>query len=79
MPVGRAIIRAQQEMCFDVLTRIGQSYYKGESRAQFLASAPTRDYDAKYGDPTRFLRTAYDSAWLHVNEIRRPGRQELIG
>lgn len=78
-PIGRSGIRAQQELCFDVLTRIGQSYYKGETWAQFLASAPTQGYDATYGDPARFLRAAYDSAWLHVNEIRRLGRQEWIG
>jgi glyoxylase-like metal-dependent hydrolase (beta-lactamase superfamily II) len=78
-PVDRAGIRAQQELCFDVLTRIGQSYYKGETWAQFLASAPTQGYDARYGDPARFLRAAYDSAWYHVNEIRRLGRQEWVG
>jgi glyoxylase-like metal-dependent hydrolase (beta-lactamase superfamily II) len=77
--VGRAQMRAQQELCFDLLTRIGQSYYKGETWEQFRASAPTKDYDARLGDPARFLRAAYDSAWLHVNEIRRPGRQEWIG
>ncbi|MEN9704766.1 MAG: hypothetical protein RLZZ393_645 [Pseudomonadota bacterium] len=79
VPVGRSQIRAQQELCFDVLTRIGQSYYKGETWEQFLASAPTKDHDAGLGDPSRFLRAAYDSAWHHVNEIRRPGRQEWIG
>jgi glyoxylase-like metal-dependent hydrolase (beta-lactamase superfamily II) len=73
-PVGRAQLAAQQDLCFDVLTRIGQSYYKGETWQQFLASSPTRAYDVTHGDPVHFLRTAYDSAWNHVNEIRRVTR-----
>ena len=77
-PLGQAQLKAQQDLCFDVLSRIGQSYYKGETRAQFLASAPTKAYDAAHGDPAHFLRTAYDSAWNHVNEIRRVSRQEWI-
>ncbi len=77
--LGRADIRAQQEMCFDLLTRIGQSYYKGETWAQFQASNPLGGHAAKSGDPGRFLRAAYDGAWHHVNEIRRPGRQEWVG
>jgi cyclase len=74
VPVGRAQLAAQQDLCFDVLTRIGQSYYRGETWQQFLASSPTRAYDVTRGDPARFLRTAYDSAWNHVNEIRRVTR-----
>jgi cyclase len=77
--LGRADVRAQQELCFDVLTRIGQSYYKGETWMQFQASAPMKEYEALPGDAPRFLRAAYDSAWHHVNEIRRPTRQEWIG
>jgi hypothetical protein len=70
----RADLLAQQDLCFAVLTRIGQSYYKGETWAQFQASAPTREFDAGRGDPARFLRMAYESAWGHVNEIRRVTR-----
>jgi cyclase len=72
--LGKADLQAQQDMCFAVLTRIGQSYYKGETWQQFLASAPTKEFDASFGDPTRFLRTAYTGAWEHVNEIRRVTR-----
>jgi glyoxylase-like metal-dependent hydrolase (beta-lactamase superfamily II) len=73
-PVGKGQLVAQQDLCFDVLTRIGQSYYKGETWPQFLASGPTKAYDVTRGDPARFLRSAYDSAWHHVNEIRRVTR-----
>ena len=29
---------------------------------------------AQWGDPGVFLRTAYEGAWLHINEIRRVTR-----
>ncbi len=70
----KADLQAQQDLCFAVLTRIGQSYYKGETWAQFQASAPTREFDASWGDPAQFLRAAYEGAWNHVNEIRRVTR-----
>ncbi len=70
----KADLLAQQDLCFAVLTRIGQSYYKGETWAQFQASAPTREFDAARGDPAQFLRAAYEGAWNHVNEIRRVTR-----
>ena len=70
----KADLLAQQDVCFAVLTRIGQSYYKGETWAQFQASAPTKEFDAAWGDPAPFLRAAYEGAWNHVNEIRRVTR-----
>jgi glyoxylase-like metal-dependent hydrolase (beta-lactamase superfamily II) len=66
-----AALKAQQDLCFTVISRIGESYYKGETWEQFLASQPTKEFDASHGDPSLFLRQAYESAWYHVNEIRR--------
>lgn len=71
---GRADVQAQEAMALALLKRIGDSYYKGETWEQFLASAPTRDYDAALGDPALFLKQAYDTAWYHVTEIRRVAR-----
>lgn len=67
----RADLKAQHDMCLQVLTRISRSYYKGQTWQQLLASAPTREFDAQWGDPSLFLKTAYEGAWLHINEIRR--------
>ena len=71
---GLAALKAQQELCFTVLSRIGESYYKGDTWEQLLATAPTREFDSANGDPALFLRQAYESAWYHVNEIRRIAR-----
>jgi hypothetical protein len=64
-------LQAPLDMCLAVITRIGESYYGGQTRDEFVASRPTREFDAQWGDPTLFLQTAYTGAWSHVNEIRR--------
>ena len=69
--VGVAALNKQEEMCFTVLTRIGENYYKGGTWEEMLASSPTREFDAQFGDPTLFLRQSWETAWYHVGEIRR--------
>jgi cyclase len=70
----RSDLQAQLDLCFTVLSRIGESYYKGQTWQQLLDSKPTREFDAQWGDPRIFLQTAYEGAWLHINEIRRVTR-----
>lgn len=73
-PVGIDALKQQQEMCFTVVGRIGENYYKGGTYEELLASKPTKEFDAQYGDPALFLKQAYETAWYHVNEIRRVTR-----
>lgn len=73
-PCALDALKAQEELCYTVLTRIGESYYKGQTYADLIASKPAREFEERYGDPAVFLKTAYDSAWYHVNEIRRVAR-----
>jgi glyoxylase-like metal-dependent hydrolase (beta-lactamase superfamily II) len=73
-PVGVDALKAQQEMCYAVISRIGENYYKGGTFKELLAANITRDFDPRYGDPSLFLKQAYDTAWYHVNEIRRVAR-----
>jgi len=70
----RADLEAQLDLCFTTLSRIGQSYYKGQTWDELVASKPTRDFDARWGNPDTFLRLAYEGAWYHINEIRRVTR-----
>jgi cyclase len=73
-PCMRADLQAQHDMCLAVLRRISESYYKGQTWQEFLASNPTREFDAQWGDPDIFLSTSYKSAWYHINEVRRVTR-----
>jgi glyoxylase-like metal-dependent hydrolase (beta-lactamase superfamily II) len=68
------VVRKQEDMCFTVITRIGDSYYKGQTWDELVATNPTSDFDAQYGDPALFLKQSYDTAWYHVGEIRRVAR-----
>ncbi|MEO6340857.1 MAG: MBL fold metallo-hydrolase [Caulobacteraceae bacterium] len=67
----KADLQAQHDMCLAVLKKISDSYYKGQTWQEFLASKPTRDLDAQWGDPDIFLTTSYKGAWYHINEVRR--------
>ncbi len=71
---SRTDLETQLDVCYNVLQRIGDSYYKGQTWRQLLDSKPTREFDAQWGNPDVFLKTAYEGAWLHVNEIRRVAR-----
>jgi glyoxylase-like metal-dependent hydrolase (beta-lactamase superfamily II) len=73
-PVSVDSLKQQQDMCFNVISRIGENYYKGGTFQELLAAAPTREFDARYGDPSLFLKQAYETAWYHVGEIRRVQR-----
>jgi cyclase len=68
---GVDALKAQSELCFTVIQRIGEVYYKGQTFEEFLATQPARDHVARLGDPAQFLRLSWDTAWYHVNEIRR--------
>ena len=35
----------------------------------FVASAPTREFDAERGDPSQFLALVYKGAWGHNREL----------
>jgi cyclase len=69
--VGVDALKQQEEMCFTVISRIGDSYYKGQTWDELVASRPTREFDGQYGNPALFLRQSWDTAWYHVGEIRR--------
>ncbi|HEV7716794.1 MAG TPA: MBL fold metallo-hydrolase [Steroidobacteraceae bacterium] len=70
----RADVEAQIDVCFTALSKIGESYYKGQTWDELVASKPMRDFDARWGNPDTFLRLAYEGAWNHINEIRRVTR-----
>jgi hypothetical protein len=62
-------LRQQVEMGSTVLTRMSEHYRKGGTFEEFVAARPTREFDAQFGDPSRFLKLAYDSAWYQVNPM----------
>jgi glyoxylase-like metal-dependent hydrolase (beta-lactamase superfamily II) len=66
----RAALEAQLNLCATVKTRLSESFRQGNSLEEFVASAPTREFDATWGgDPAPFLAMAYESAMGHLYEL----------
>jgi len=64
-----ADLKAQADMCAEMRTRFIAMMKKGMSAGAMAASAPTKDFDAKWGDPELFIANAYPGLWNHVREL----------
>jgi len=42
---------------------------KGMSAKDMFLAKPTKEFDAKWGDPELFIFNAYPGLWGHVREI----------
>jgi glyoxylase-like metal-dependent hydrolase (beta-lactamase superfamily II) len=65
----RAALQDQLAMCTAVRERVAQAFRTGMSLAAFAASAPTREFDARRGDPSQFLKLVYKGALGHSREL----------
>jgi glyoxylase-like metal-dependent hydrolase (beta-lactamase superfamily II) len=67
--IARGQLKEQSEMLVTVRQRLAKMIAQGRSLAEAAQARPTQEFDARWGDPSRFLA----SAWTGM--IRRP--QEL--
>jgi cyclase len=65
----RADLQAQHDMLDTMLDRFKKMMKQGLGPEDIIAAAPTKEFDAKWGDPDRFVYAAYRSMWLHVREL----------
>jgi len=42
---------------------------KGLSSGDMYRAAPTKEFDAKWGDPKQFIANVYPGLWNHVREL----------
>jgi glyoxylase-like metal-dependent hydrolase (beta-lactamase superfamily II) len=63
--IGKADLEAQHEMYAAIFDRLGKLLRKGMGPDEVLAANPTQEFDAKWGDPTRFVTLAFRSLWGH--------------
>jgi glyoxylase-like metal-dependent hydrolase (beta-lactamase superfamily II) len=66
---GRAALERQLELASTVRQRVADAYRNGMSRADFVATRPTREFDAERGDPALFLAQVYKGAFAHLREL----------
>jgi cyclase len=64
----KADLQAQADMLATVNGRLIALLKKGLSAEEMLAARPTAEFDAKWGDPSLFIRNAYPGLWAHVRE-----------
>ena len=65
----RAELQAQVDMCGTMRTRFVEMLRKGMGAKDMLAAAPTKEFDAKWGNPELFILNAYPGLWGHVREV----------
>ncbi len=66
---GRAQLLAQLEMCRSVRERTVALMKQGRGLREIMAAAPTREFDAQWGDPSLFLYLVYHGVIDHVREV----------
>ena len=66
---GRAELEAQLDLCKAVAQKTAEAFRVGMSFADFVASKPTAEFDAKWGDPQLFLRLVYKGGFAHLREL----------
>ncbi len=66
----RAVLEAELALCKAVKDRLIESFKRGDSLEEFIASAPAREFDvSRDGDSAPFLTMAYRSAMGHLYEL----------
>lgn len=64
-----ADLQAQADMTAAMRTRFVEMMRKGMSARDMYNAAPTKEFDARWGDPQQFIANAYPGLWNHVREI----------
>jgi glyoxylase-like metal-dependent hydrolase (beta-lactamase superfamily II) len=65
----RADLQAQADMCTAMRDRLVKLMRQGMGPQDMIAAAPTKEFDAKWGNPELFIRNAYRGMWGHVREL----------
>ena len=65
----RADLQAQTQMLETMFDRLKGLMRKGIGTDDLVAAPPTKEFDARWGDPKLFLVNAYHGLWGHVREL----------
>ena len=61
----RADLEAQQKMYATIFDRLGKLMRKGLGPEEAIETAPSKEFDAQWGDSRQFLTLAFRSMWGH--------------
>jgi glyoxylase-like metal-dependent hydrolase (beta-lactamase superfamily II) len=62
-------LQAQADMCSTMRDRLVKLMRQGMGAPDMIAAAPSKEFDAKWGDPGLFITQAYRGMWGHVREL----------
>ncbi|HEU4624460.1 MAG TPA: MBL fold metallo-hydrolase [Steroidobacteraceae bacterium] len=65
----RADVEAENAMLSDLKVKLSHLLAQGMSAQDMIAAAPTRDYDAKWGDPQLFIANAWPGLVWRAREL----------
>jgi glyoxylase-like metal-dependent hydrolase (beta-lactamase superfamily II) len=65
----RSDVEAERDMLAAMKLRLSQLLAKGMSVPDMLAAAPSRDFDAQWGDPTLFISNAFPGLTQRAREL----------
>lgn len=64
--VGKADLETQLKMYQTISQRMNQLLRKGMGPEDVLAAGVTKEFDAQWGEPTKFVTLAFKSLWGHL-------------
>jgi glyoxylase-like metal-dependent hydrolase (beta-lactamase superfamily II) len=64
-----AELKAQREMYLTIFSRIHELLLKAKDIQETLDAHPTRDYHVDWGDPSQFVKLAFQSTWGHLRDL----------
>jgi len=62
-------LQAQADMCNAMRDRLVKLMRQGMGPQDMIAAAPSKEFDAKWGNPELFIKNAYRGMWGHVREL----------
>lgn len=65
--LGLADLKAQSDMYGVIYDRLTQLLNKGRGPGEAVAANPTKEFDAKMGNPDEFVRRAFESLWGYLS------------
>jgi hypothetical protein len=72
---GPVQTRAELKELADMMETLRFRFYdmigRGMSAGDMFRASPTREFDAKWGNPREFIASVYPGLWNHVRELGR--------
>lgn len=65
--LGLADLKAQTEMYATIYGRLTQLLNKGRGPGEAVEARPTKEFDAKMGNPDEFVRRSFESLWGYLS------------